>query len=812
MRRNIKNDKVIKAITIGLATMIAATSAPVDALANDTVTGGTPETTTETTGETSENLATETQAKPDVVTADMVDVVTAESASKAIEDAADVYEDHAASVAEAENVNSLVKSEDKAIEAEVDKANDIIENSKNLNNEDLNNALVQTEVAEKNIEKLGETLDSVYLENATQDNNTKPNDRLQYEVSRDENDDLAVNDNCPAIGAGKATLQLSGQYGEDPDTSDKVTLKNRSVQGTYQAGMQEVMNAIKARTNGDEEKEKAALDNAKKYLDACEDKFGDSTKALNDAVAQYEAAKKAADAAQASYERVQGLIANAIKDTNSAQEQLDAAKDRAERLTTVADQNYGMMIRYFENEIGNKTAKYDENGELDVEASAKAALALTNNNKIKTGDGLTKETYALGREFMEQLIMLKLESEGAKDIVYGTVKGAKDVDGTYYDQEKSDEKAVISKDEKTKKDTVSLATTDDGIHYYSNVDSKMGNIRGRMNHIQVTYKDSEGNDQTKYYNIVYKGTDFEGQDMDLTKGFCFVAEVTYDAAKNKWSYVPYSEKSTFLDDYSVTKGYREAAAAVDKAKAEVQKLTDELKALSDKVATNNNTLNELKGKLDKAREAYDNSAQSLKDLRDLYMFMTEGVQPSDLVEKEPEGDQPGVLPPAGDNNPSTDDSTADTTDDGAGTGGDTVIDGGDVSVTIPGGFTLPAGLLDAVAPTGGTASGVLGVRTGGGTEADEGGVADSRTNVAPRADFGTVNKVLGSRQNKDNSQIVKKIKDNEIPLAEIPNMDDEVTMNWMWLLIIFLLGATGKKMYDEYKKKKEAEEAAKINK
>ena len=35
-------------------------------------------------------------------------------------------------------------------------------------------------------------------------------------------------------------------------------------------------------------------------------------------------------------------------------------------------------------------------------------------------------------------------------------------------------------------------------------------------------------------------------------------------------------------------------------------------------------------------------------------------------------------------------------------------------------------------------------------------------------------------------------------------------MNWCWLLIIFLLGATGKKMYDEYKKRKEAEEAAKI--
>ena len=35
MRKNIKNDKVIKAITIGLATMIAATSVPVDLYAAD---------------------------------------------------------------------------------------------------------------------------------------------------------------------------------------------------------------------------------------------------------------------------------------------------------------------------------------------------------------------------------------------------------------------------------------------------------------------------------------------------------------------------------------------------------------------------------------------------------------------------------------------------------------------------------------------------------------------------------------------------------------------------------------------------------
>ncbi len=40
MRRNVKNDKVLRAITIGLAAMIAATSAPVTVLADETANGG----------------------------------------------------------------------------------------------------------------------------------------------------------------------------------------------------------------------------------------------------------------------------------------------------------------------------------------------------------------------------------------------------------------------------------------------------------------------------------------------------------------------------------------------------------------------------------------------------------------------------------------------------------------------------------------------------------------------------------------------------------------------------------------------------
>ncbi len=41
-----------------------------------------------------------------------------------------------------------------------------------------------------------------------------------------------------------------------------------------------------------------------------------------------------------------------------------------------------------------------------------------------------------------------------------------------------------------------------------------------------------------------------------------------------------------------------------------------------------------------------------------------------------------------------------------------------------------------------------------------------------------------------------------VPLADI-TAEDKAAMNWWWLLIIFLFGATGKKMYDEHVKRKE---------
>ena len=55
----------------------------------------------------------------------------------------------------------------------------------------------------------------------------------------------------------------------------------------------------------------------------------------------------------------------------------------------------------------------------------------------------------------------------------------------------------------------------------------------------------------------------------------------------------------------------------------------------------------------------------------------------------------------------------------------------------------------------------------------------------------------------DDTKKLVKIEDNEIPLAEMPYETDG-SISWFWLLVITLLGATGKAMYENYMNKEEA--------
>ena len=773
MRRTTVNRNVLKAMTIGIAAVIATTSVPMNVYAaeNDPVDGNNQSGEQGQGGETVQTQAPEI----DVVTAAEVadDVTVTEEAQSAVEAAIDVVDDYTELNAKDSEVIDALKEADDLLKGE------------NLSDDNLNVALVQSEVASQNLDDLEESLNSVCLKNSDKDH--KGDDRLQYDVERDQDGNLIVETDAngnekPVIDGSQAVTQISGQYNSANDNN------KRSTQGAYQDGMKEIQAAIKDRENGNEASANAHLDKAATFLAASTEKLADSDKELKEAWAQYTAA---ADAAQAANEALANAknVSGAIADSKAAEAKLEAAQKKADTLAAISDQYYGLMLSYFDSSVG--TIKYD-NGKLDVEESAKATATLTGKDvQTQQGDSLGTATYELGRELLEKLVMYKLENEGATNIVYGTAKDALDIDGTKYDQTKTEKKAVIGKDENGN-DKVTLANA--GSHNYTNVSG----LNGRRNHIQVTYNDKDGNPQTKYYNIVYKGTGYEGANVDLTNGIAYVAEVTYNEKTKTWDYAKYdSNGSVFLDNYNLTKEYNEAKEAVAAAAAEVKKLRAEVEAIETKVAANNEKLEQLKIKLDKAQEAYDASKQSLQDFQDVYDLMTGNYVPKQI------GEADIVLPSddtvTDDTVVTSDDTTADTddtfvpaddaTDDGDATPG-SVIDAGGVTVTIPG-MTLPAGFAF-------NAGGVA--VNGGGAVVDavieDGGVPLAESVEAPE----TVKK-----ENKVNK--IKNIKDNKTPLANDP-IEQGAKMSWWWLLIIFLLGATGKKMYDEYQKKQEENAAA----
>jgi hypothetical protein len=390
--------------------------------------------------------------------------------------------------------------------------------------------------------------------------------------------------------------------------------------------------------------------------------------------------------------------------------------------------------------------------------------------------------------------------------------------------------------------------------------------RGTTNRFALTYKyrDADGTEHTveKYYNYVFKGTDYDCKDpqnpdlndLRMEEGPIYLAEIKpvldengNQKKNNKGELLWRTERVEGANDNykelvnAINNQYNEAEAAVQAAAEKVAKLQGQISEIQrvGKVFFNGKWLTpdelaEVDLGLLSEFASDDPYIQLVFDLKIAEQELSTAQDNVDEAKRILDSIDLSRFTSDDDGN-TTDDVTTggdestgggETTGGGESTGGGTsyTYDAGTGILTVPGLATPITISTEALASLGITpagagaaTAGVLGVRTGGGngaggTEADEGGAADTRTNVAPRADFGTVNKVLGSKQNKKSSQLVKRIEDNEIPLAEMPTMDDEVTMNWMWLLIIFLLGATGKKMYDEYKKKKEAEEAAKIDK
>ncbi|MCR4692028.1 MAG: hypothetical protein K5739_11850 [Lachnospiraceae bacterium] len=381
---------------------------------------------------------------------------------------------------------------------------------------------------------------------------------------------------------------------------------------------------------------------------------------------------------------------------------------------------------------------------------------------------------------------------------------------------------------KNKVDTkVAKGERTDNVQWYSARGTASGK-GGRNNFVVVKYKDANGEPKTRRFNYVYKNSKY-GDELDLENGVFSLCEIMEDGSvekitspNNMDNYTKLSNLISAIDTYNAN-GYQNIQKELTNAQKEVDRLQKELDAIGT-VILNKERKQKLEEKLQEAiakrnelNQKVENLEKKVQEARDAY----NGIKLSRFDEKEPAVPGPATPAPA---TPVPEVTADDADDDGTsgstseGTTGGTYEGPAIGTYTGATDFGAPAGYtgtFDEVADgtgEGGAATGVLGVRkdngTGNGTGTGNGNGGNTLKNIDPAKKILVANNTRKDVINK----ALKKITDPEVPLADIPG-EDNVEMSWWWLVLIFLLGALGKKMYDDYRKKaEEAEAANKVNK
>ena len=797
MRRNIKNDKVIKAITIGLATMIAATSAPVGVLADDGNTGSNENSPVQ-------DQQSQTEKQIDVA----VEIIEGTPANEETNTPAEA------------GALELIEDADKKVDAFADSFNLTETEDNKAIQEDLTNAANYIADAEGTGVKLDENGNIDNINGEASNGAEKDLKDAQKLVAEGYDEVDKANDAMEDVKGDNQVLDTAGNINKDKDNNGKNDLVEK-VKGYADSAnaASDYNTAVGFQGQAQDTYDKAATE-----LEQAKIKYQNALDAKKDADEKFDAANEKIEHAQvnsaASYKALvdaKDKLAELKKDSEEKQKELEA----------IQKQYYALQVQYYrkagcndntqieiKNENGEtvKVNVFDENGKLNVDYAAQ--WIVENNNKVTNSSQPGEAAYKIGRYLMKELIVAKLKDEGVDP---NTIT----VGGYFEDAKKQPQDAwevnvhknsvngdqVISTGETIPKDYVIKKE-----QYYRASDNTEN--RGQTNRFLVTYKykDANGEEQTatEYYNYVFKAPDHDGNDLKMEEGPIYLAQIKQNS-DGTW-YVDRVEgaNDNYKELVNVINQYSEAEKAVQAAKDKVEKLQGQISEIQRAGKIN------IKGKWlspDELLEGdYDpgmlmelgGSDPYIKLIADLKMAEKElGTAQENVDEAKRILDSIDLsrfsVSDDNDDDSTDDDSTDDDSTGDSGDGAGTVLDGGDVSVTIPGGFTLPSGF----APTGGAPAGVLGVRTGNGGE-EAGGEVEDNSGITPAANFDTVNKALGAVQNKENNKKLVKVADPPTPLAALPADEEGVEMSWYWLLIIFLLGAAGKKMYDKYKERQEA--------
>ncbi|MBQ2610298.1 MAG: hypothetical protein II586_08070, partial [Butyrivibrio sp.] len=524
----------------------------------------------------------------------------------------------------------------------------------------------------------------------------------------------------------------------------------------------------------------------------------------------------------------------------------DLAKQK-EDLEKLNEQYYKLMVHFYRDK-NIASANYDENGQLDIEKSAQAFK-----DSGKNTTKLDENTYRVGRALMAELIEFKLKANGVDpstihigDEVTKNAKfydeGDLTKDNKNYDRVTVDDEKKLSSEERAeweKEHTIYFSAYGQGVN-------------GTANSVKVTYtvKDENGDEKevTEYYNYEIKGRS-ANDTLDFENGPIYLAQidgknVTRDTDANNMDDLRNLNKrieeamkaAQILDDYNAAK------AAVDKAQQLVDDLTSaidtlnqtELKISDEKVKALETALTAAKEDLEtakgekKALEEKVGEAQAAVDSIDLSRFNKKPAPapaPAEDPEEDPETDPEADPEPIADPDPETDPTPApapvpavvnpvspstSTPDSDSDSGSEDRSS--DMTVSAP--IVLPAidfiPTLDQIAPVVPSTVAFIG-------GAQESAVAGARVEEASEDQTGDEVRPIASTKpvvakkdiKKANGKLVR-LEDNEVPLAAMP-VEDGIEMSWWWILIIALLGATGKAMYENHKQKVEAKKAQNID-
>ena len=754
MRRQTVNKNVLKAMTIGIAAIITTTSVPMNVYAAendpvDPVGNSNPE------GESSEEDLSVSEAIADCDAAE----ATADSASELIEDASDA-------VAEIQSSEIVSPDELDAIR------NDLSEGSEFVTEAD--KAVEAAEDALSDVADIMDEQDSVY--------------------------NVAL-DTANAVMNG-----LKDKDGNTVRVEDKLVEYDGAEQIATENSDLVIADAETANTSDDRDEAYKAYDNAGTELKAAKEAlivaataYAEAKEAVDTASVEYDKAVEEKAKADAALQKAKDEIANANTNATAANERLKAAqskvdalagkvetlKENKKSLENLQADYYNFMVHYYrDNAIGS--AVYDKDGKLDIEASAKKAVET---GKVAGHPSVSENTYMLGRDLMKKIVSLELTANGVDP---DTIRYGEQEKGLV--NKKASEGDLV-KDNKGK-DRVTIA---DDQKYDIWMDYTTSGDDGRYHSVKVTYTtivDGKEQEVTKYYNDIFKADKYENYSdsdaniADMEKGPIYIGEITkeggkataYSRDRDDFNFDSYSKILDAITALENIREYEEAQKAVEAAAGEVSKLKAEIESLG-KVATDSSKIEELEGRLTKAKQVLEETTerkQALEEKVEEARRAYESIDLSRFVTAATVEDAEADYVAADD---AEDDAEAGSTADAGAAAQSTVTAG--AAVTAPG-----AGITAATVTAGDTGAAADGVSI---VEIDE--------NMVPmdNGDAQLIEKVMPKK-----IRAIKpvKIADNGVPLADI-TAEDRATMNWWWLLIVFLFGATGKKMYDEHVKRKE---------